>query len=100
MKNYAISKEALNELPADVITNVKNTLRTYNKVNVIFENGKYNVSAGISIKSYYATDHKFIGTAYAEDIYTLDERTQNYIEEFKDFPSWYNGPRDYSIFHK
>lgn len=94
-KFMPISKEELSKLPEQVQEEVRSTLRVYNECNVTFEYGRYEVSASVSIKSKYAPDHKFIGVAYVDDIYTLEERTQNYIEVFHDYPIWYTGKRDY-----
>lgn len=94
-KLYALSKEQLEALPSDVQTKVLNTLKAYDECSVVFEYGEYHVSTGHCLKAVYADDRKFIGTFYAEDIYTLEERTENYIESFRDYPIWYKGPRDY-----
>lgn len=102
MKNklYAISKEQLSKLPVEVQEEVKSALRAYDECHITFEYGKYEVSVAVSIKKAYAPDHKFIGTAYVEDIYTLEERTKNYIEVFHDYPIWYTGKRDYKALHE
>lgn len=94
-KFMPISKEQLSKLPVEVQEKVKSTLRVYSECNVTFEYGRYWVCAGVCIKSEYGADHEFIGVAYADDIYTLEERTQNYIEAFHSYPSWYTGKRDY-----
>lgn len=94
-KYMPLSKEQLRTLPETVQKDVLSVLRAYNECNVIYENGKYNVSAGIALTKTYANDHRFIGVAYADDIYTIEERTQNYIEVFHDYPIWYKGKRDY-----
>lgn len=98
-KLYAISKEELNKFPEEVVKEVMSILKAFQNTNISFENGQYHVSPHTSIKSSYASDHKVLGTVYVEDIYTEEERTQNYIEVFKDYPIWYKGKRDYSIFH-
>lgn len=87
--------EKLNNLPKEVIAEVKNILKAFDEVNVVFEYGKYDVSTSIVLKAHYATDHKFIGTFYAKDVYTEVERIENYINEFGDYPMNYHGDRDY-----
>src|SRR5574343_168236 len=85
----------LNTLPQDVQDKVKSVLKAYDEVNVIFEYGEYNVSASICIKCNYASDHEFVGTYKAEDVFTPDERIINYVECFRDYPIEYKGKRDY-----
>lgn len=87
----------INELPNEIQLKIKNTLKAYDKVDVFFENGRYNF--GVCIKKEYAPDHKFIGTYYAKDIFTEDERILNYVNEFQSYPINYKGKRDYSIFN-
>lgn len=84
-----------NELPQDVQDRVKRTLRAYDEETVWFENGRY--TYGVYIQSKYAADHKYIGTYYAKDIYTEEERILNYCEEFHSYPINYKGNQDYSI---
>ena len=86
-----------NELPKDVQTTIKNRLRAYDKIDVYYEYGGYHF--GLVLKREYAPDHKVIGTYYAKDIYTEEERILNYVNEFQSYPINYKGKRDYSIFH-
>ena len=85
----------LNELPKEVQEQVKSTLRAYSEVTVCFENGKY--TFGLSIKAKYAPDYEYIGTYYAKDVYTEEERIVNYCEEFHSYPYEYKGNRDYNL---
>lgn len=94
-KYKPISKTDLEKFPKDLIIEIKDTLKVYDECNVYFENNKYYASAGIGIYNRYAPDYKFIGVAYVDDIFTLEERTQNYLESFHDYPGWYVGKRDY-----
>lgn len=97
MKKFMpISKEQLNAMPTNVREDVYSTLKAYDECNITYEYGKYVVSTCVGITKEYAPDHKFIGNVYVDDIYTLEERTQNYMEEFHDYPSWYTGKRDYA----
>ena len=84
-----------NELPHEIQEKVKRTLRAYDKETVWFENGKY--TYGIALKAKYASDHEYIGTYYAKDIYTEEERIINYCEEFHEYPIEYKGKRNYNI---
>jgi hypothetical protein len=93
--NY-ISKEQLSTFPTMVINDVLNTLKAFSQVTISYEYGKYEVSTGCCLKSRYGSDHKVFGIARAVDMYTEDERTQNYIECFHDYPCWYKGRRNYT----
>ena len=84
-----------NELPKEIQEEVKSTLRAYDYVDVWFEYGRY--TFGTTICSEYADDHEFIGTYYAKEIFTEEERIINYCEEFHSYPIEYKGKRDYDI---
>lgn len=86
---------SISNLPKEIQEDILSTLKAYSEVNIIFEYGEYHATPGISIKEVYAPDHKFIGTIKVEDIYTEEERTENYIECFHSYPIWYKGERDY-----
>lgn len=88
MKNF-------NELPQEIQDRVKQTLRAYDEETVWFENGRY--TYGVFIQSNYAPDHKYIGTYYAKDIFTEEERILNYCESFHSYPIQYKGHRDYAL---
>lgn len=85
------------ELPGDLQLRIKDRLRAYDRVDVSYEYGEYHF--GLCIKKTYGPDHEFIGTYYAKDIFTEDERILNYVNEFQCYPIEYMGKRDYSIFH-
>lgn len=85
------------ELPGTVQLRIRNTLKAYDSVDVYYENGKYHF--GTVVKKTYADDHEVIGTYYAKDIFTEEERILNYVNEFQSYPMNYKGKRDYSIFH-
>lgn len=94
-KAFIISKEEFGKLPGEIQDKTKETLRAYSEVHVDFYDGEYHVSTGIMLRGQYPKDFKSIGYVYADDVYTLEERTQNYIECFHDYPIWYKGKRDY-----
>lgn len=87
--------KTLNELPKSVQKEIKETLKAYSEVPVTYENGRYSFS--LCLKSEYADDHEFIGTFYAKDIYTPEERIINYFESFHEYPISYKGKRDYKM---
>jgi hypothetical protein len=85
------------ELPLEVQSEAKNTLKVYDEITVIFEYGQYHVTTGTCLKNVYANDHKVIGRYFAKDIFTEEERTINYIEEFISYPFQYKGKKDWSM---
>ena len=83
-------------LPVNVQEIVKEYLKAFPCVDVIFENGDYHFG-GIAIKDSYPDDYEVVGTYFAEDIYSNEERIINYVNEFRAYPVNYKGKRDYSI---
>lgn len=83
-------------LPVDVQQEVKETLKAYSRVFITYEQGGYKVTTGLAVKAQYADDHQQIGVVEQETVYTPQERLENYIETFHDYPSNYTGPRDYA----
>ena len=72
----------LTSLPADVQTKVKDILKAYSRVNVVFEYGKFDVSTSVCVKAKYNYDHFVCGRYNADEVYTKEERRQNYFESF------------------
>lgn len=95
-----LSIEQLNKLPQGVIDDVKGTLKAYDEVHIVFENGKHIVSCGTMLKAQYADDFKVIGDVYAKDIFNDNDRIINYIEGFHSYPSEYKGEKDWSMINK
>ncbi len=91
----AFVSQKFETLPIDIQEKVKDVLKAYHEVTVIFENGTYNVSTGSCIQAKYAPDHKVVGYYTNTEIYTEDERTINYIESFHEYPANWKGRRDY-----
>lgn len=92
---YKAMINKLNTLPKEVQDKVKNTLKAYDEAHVTYENGDYKVSVGVALTATYAPDFKVIGTITAKEVYTDDERIENYINVFQDYPIEYKGKRDY-----
>ena len=90
-------KSSINNLPLNVQTEVRETLRAYSSVSVWFEYGKYHVSTGACIKAQYGDDRKDFGTIIAAEVYTEEERIENYCNSFADYPAGYKGLRDYPM---
>ena len=67
----------------DIVEDVKRTLKCYDETYITYEYGEYKEMPMIGIYKEYAPDHKFIGSVRAKDIYTLEERIENYESEFK-----------------
>lgn len=97
MKKYTENEMKFEELPENVQREIKKCLHAFPECNVTFENGKFTVSTGVSLKAQYAADHKFIGVFYVEDIFTEEEQIINYAEAFHAFSPLYKGKRDYTI---
>lgn len=81
-KVFKSGEMPLKELPESIQAQVKSVLRAYPHCMVTYEYGKFSVSAGHCIKSNYNFDHYVAGTYLDSDVYTEEERKQNYIEEF------------------
>lgn len=91
-----MKNELFNTLPTEVQEKAKNILKAYDEVHITFENGNYNVGAGISLRNEYPNDFRVIGDYKANEIFTEEERIINYVESFHDYPRNYKGKRDYS----
>lgn len=70
------------DLPPDVQESARGTLRAYDEVNVEYEYGRWIASASYGICAEYNWDHYVAGFYKAKDIYTPEQRRQNFIEEF------------------
>ena len=81
-KIFEVGKMPLSELPEEVQSEVKSILKAYDRVNVVFEYNEFHVSASTCIKSSYNYDHFVCGRYNADEVYTPEERRQNYIECF------------------
>ena len=75
-------KMPLTALPADVQAEVKSRLKAYSRCNVVFEYNRFTVSCGVCIKSHYNYDHFVCGEYRADEVYTLEERRQNFFDSF------------------
>lgn len=93
----ALAMTNFNTLPIETQEKVKSILRAYDKAYVTYEYGEYKVSVGVAITATYAPDHKVIGTYEAREIFTEEERIENYVNSFNDYPIQYKGKRDYSL---
>lgn len=97
-KYFAISNERFETMfTKEQQENVKSTLKAFNEVNVVYEYGKYNFSSALCLKAHYAPDYEFVGTVYADDIFTPEERILNYIESFHSYPVEYKGVKDFGM---
>lgn len=81
-KVFEVAKMPLSELPEATQIEVKNLLKAYSRANVVFEYGEFHVSASTCIKSHYNYDHFMCGRYNADEVYTKEERRQNYFESF------------------
>lgn len=82
IKVFELCKMPLEELPDDIQAKAKEVLKAFNNVNVTFEYNRFEVSASCCIKSHYNYDHFVCGRYNAKEVYTAEERRQNYRECF------------------
>ena len=100
-KYMAISKEMFEaRFTAEQQNEIKEILKAYNEVHVVYEYGQYHFSTGIALRATYAPDHEFIGTVYADDIFTEEERIINYMEAFHEYSPLYKGRRNYRMLNE
>lgn len=86
---FEVAKMKLSDLPDEVQEKVKSVLKVYNNANVVYEYGKFDVSAHTCIKSFYHYDHFVCGRYAADEVYTKEERQQNLAElNSHNFPEW------------
>lgn len=83
--NYPVPFKAF---PKDVQEEIKKILRAYDEVNVTFEMRKFHVSPNVSICSSYPYDHMVCSRFHVTQMYTKEERRQNFFEEFGYVPFW------------
>ena len=102
MRKYnAISKEMFEQMfTAEQQNEVMDTLKAYSEVNVEYYNGEYHFSTCVCLRATYPADFKVVGTVYADDIYTEDERIINYMETFHEYHPQYRGKRDYRMINE
>lgn len=74
------------QLPDEIKDRAKMILRAYPNCTVVYESGKFSISVGSCIKANYKADHFVCGKYTDKEIYTLEERRQNYREEFGSEP--------------
>lgn len=97
MLQSTVNHDTFDSLPESVRAEVMEILMSYDKVNVVFEYGEYDVMVGCVLTSEYAPDHRFVGTFAAKDFYTDEQRIENYCNSFASYPVQYKGARDYAL---
>lgn len=78
--------ETFQQLPETVQEEAREVLKAYDECYISYEYGKYHVGPGVGIKSKYAADHKHYGKIKAEQVYTVEQRRENYKETFGYYP--------------
>lgn len=81
-KVFKAGEMPLEELPKEIQEKVKSTLRAFHSCTVTYEHSKFSVSTGTCIRATYDWDHFVAGTYKDDEVYTIEERRQNYEEEF------------------
>lgn len=79
---FEVGEMPLDKLPEEIQQEVRQTLKAYQRCNVYFEYGKFHTRTGYCIKAEYNFDHYVCGEYKASEVYTPEERRQNYIEVF------------------
>ena len=69
-------------MPKETRDKVMSVLRAFDEVSVEYENGGFRVFTGSYLSASYAIDHFFCGRYRADEVYTREQRRQNFIEEF------------------
>ncbi|GHV28140.1 hypothetical protein AGMMS4952_11110 [Spirochaetia bacterium] len=77
-----VMKINLDSYPQEVQFQIKGALKAFDTVHVYFENGEYQVSPHVCLKSQYAPDHRFISSYSACEVYSREDRITNYMESF------------------
>lgn len=87
-ETFSAGQMPLESLPEEVQEKAKSILRAFDQVSVNYENGSFRVSASICLTATYARDHFVCGRYNQTDVYTKEERKQNFFEEFGYIPAW------------
>ena len=82
VESFTSGAMPLEALPEDIQEKVKSTLKAFDEVSVDYEHGRFNVFAGYCVKKNYHYDHFVCGRYLQTEVYTKEERRQNFIEEF------------------
>lgn len=88
IETFESNSMKLEDLPEEIQAKVKNTLKAYDSVNVTFEHNRFESSVGVCIKANYGIDHFVCGRYEAKEVYTEEERRENFKEEFGYYPYW------------
>ena len=86
----------LNDLPLSVQEDVRSVLMAYSTVYVTLKaDGKYKVTAALVLHN--GPYDQYIGEFTCKEVFTLEERIVNYVNEFRDFPvSYKKGGTNYT----
>lgn len=92
-----LNKEEIERLPKEIQEEIYKTLKSYDEVNIVYENGEYHVNTYVGLFASYSPDHRVIGDVRKEDVFTEEEQIINYMEAFHDYHPRYKGKRDYQM---
>lgn len=79
---FEAGKMPLEALPELIQHQVKSVLRAYPRCTVTYEHNEFSVSSNVCIRSTYGWDHFVAGVYKDVEVYSLEERRQNFKEEF------------------
>ena len=93
-------KLTIENLPKRILIEIKNMLRWAETE--AWGISRYGMLAVVR-KNYYcdeSMDEKLLLIIREEDLFTEDERTENYINYFHHYPAWYTGRRDEAMLER
>lgn len=82
MKIFKTGEVPLADLPEEVQKDVRGILRAFDVCHVEYEHGAFRAGTCVCLQATYPADHFVAGSYRAEDVYTPEQRRENFIEEF------------------
>ena len=82
VKIFKAGEMPLEELPTEIQTEIRDTLRAFSEVYAEYEHGRWHTTTCVCVRAEYADDKFSAGRYKANEVYTLEERKQNFFEEF------------------
>ena len=76
----------LEKLPDEIQAKAKDILKAFDTVHVNYENGSFEVTTLTYLTAYRPDDRMVCGTYNAKEVYTAEERKQNFFESFGYYP--------------
>lgn len=80
--SYEAGKMPLDRLPEAIQSEVKETLKAFPSTNVEYYNGEFHETTGCALRAKYPYDFFVAGHYTAKEVFTEEERKQNFIDSF------------------